>query len=308
MSLPQFPDNPDITRQDAINQIISSIASEELGMSHIINAEGEKIQYAVGTLPGRVGDATVNDVLEINDSVSSNLTTLLQNQMIVNAKLSSAINSPVLVGATGPTGAAGPTGSAQGATGPIGTQGIQGPTGPQGLNGAIGATGATGATGAAGAIGATGATGAIGATGASAPLPSPTANSAFAANTAGGLITVLVSGTNIALPNAQIIPSGYSISADNRTITVNTAGLYRLSYHLNTTAAVGIGTRLIVNSGAVSSSTISPALSLSQFSNEIELFLTAGSTVSLQVFAPILGAATLLGSGAGASLMLIQLA
>lgn len=51
MSLPKFPINPaDITRDDAINMILTSIAMEEVGLSHILNAEGEKIQYVLGTL------------------------------------------------------------------------------------------------------------------------------------------------------------------------------------------------------------------------------------------------------------------
>ena len=53
MSLPSFPVvNPPIEREDAVNQILSSIAMEELGLSHILNAEGEKLQYILGTLPG----------------------------------------------------------------------------------------------------------------------------------------------------------------------------------------------------------------------------------------------------------------
>lgn len=307
MSKPQFPEVPDLTRQDAINQIISSIASEELGLGHIINAEGEKIQYAVGTLPGRIGEADVEDVIDINDSVSSTLMTTLETQMLLNSKLAQALNSPVFMGATGASGPSGPSGSDTGATGPTGPQGVQGPTGPSGLAGAIGATGATGATGNTGASGIPGNAGANGATGPAAPVPPPTVSSAFAANTSGGLITVLTTGTNIALPNAQVIPGDFSISADNRTITVNTAGLYRISYKLNTTLAVAIGTRLIVNGGIVTGSIIPPVLSLSQFSNEVELSLPAGSTVSLQTFATILGVATLLGGGAGASLMLIRL-
>ncbi len=49
MSLPSFPVvNPPIEREDAVNQILSSIAMEELGLSHILNAEGEKLQYIPG--------------------------------------------------------------------------------------------------------------------------------------------------------------------------------------------------------------------------------------------------------------------
>ncbi len=50
MSLPSFPAvDPPIQREDAVNQILSSIAMEELGLSHILNAEGEKLQYILGT-------------------------------------------------------------------------------------------------------------------------------------------------------------------------------------------------------------------------------------------------------------------
>ena len=56
MSLPSFPNiDPPIKREDAVNQILSSIAMEELGMSHILNAEGEKLQYILGTAHRRDG-------------------------------------------------------------------------------------------------------------------------------------------------------------------------------------------------------------------------------------------------------------
>ena len=48
MSLPTFPATTGLTRENAINQILSSIAIGELAISHILNAEGEKIQYAKG--------------------------------------------------------------------------------------------------------------------------------------------------------------------------------------------------------------------------------------------------------------------
>src|SRR5690625_7369040 len=53
VSQPNIPDidpNISLTREDAINLLLTSIAMEELGLAHIINAEGEKIQYALETL------------------------------------------------------------------------------------------------------------------------------------------------------------------------------------------------------------------------------------------------------------------
>ena len=54
MSLPSFPvSDPPIEREDAVNQILSSIAMEEPGLGHILNAEGEKLQYILGSVPRR---------------------------------------------------------------------------------------------------------------------------------------------------------------------------------------------------------------------------------------------------------------
>lgn len=56
MSTPNIPDIcPDICLcfEDVIKLLLSSIALEELGLAHIINAEGEKIQSFLGTLEGQ---------------------------------------------------------------------------------------------------------------------------------------------------------------------------------------------------------------------------------------------------------------
>lgn len=53
MSMPTIPDiNTNIKRSDAVNLIIASIAAEEFALAHILNAEGEKIQYVLGTPKG----------------------------------------------------------------------------------------------------------------------------------------------------------------------------------------------------------------------------------------------------------------
>ena len=154
MSLPSFPNiDPPIKREDAVNQILSSIAMEELGMSHILNAEGEKLQYILGTLPGLSGPAaTVKDVLNANGSVKDLLETATQNQLLLKSKMQCALDTTPAQGPAGPAGATGPTG-------PAGATGATGPTGSAGVTGAAGATGATGPTGPAGATGAVGPTG-----------------------------------------------------------------------------------------------------------------------------------------------------
>ncbi|MCI8916965.1 MAG: hypothetical protein HFF26_09940 [Oscillospiraceae bacterium] len=88
MSMPSFPPHgADLTREEALTMIIASIAMEELALSHIINAEGEKLQYILGTLPGAKPCAAPQDVLAVNKSVASLLDVVAQNQMLLKNKL-----------------------------------------------------------------------------------------------------------------------------------------------------------------------------------------------------------------------------
>ena len=89
MSMPSFPPNgADMTREEALTMIIASIAMEELALSHILNAEGEKLQYILGTLPGTTGPcACPQDVLAVNKSVTALVEAVSQNQMLLKNKL-----------------------------------------------------------------------------------------------------------------------------------------------------------------------------------------------------------------------------
>lgn len=137
MSQPTFPSDPNtLTREGAINQILSSIAMEELGLSHIINAEGEKLQYILGTLSGATAPgASIEQVLQANDSVQKLLQTVSTNQMLLKTKMADALSTSVSP-SPGVTGICecepGPTGPA-GAIGQDGTTGATGATGPRGL-------------------------------------------------------------------------------------------------------------------------------------------------------------------------------
>lgn len=94
MSMPSFPQNgADLTREEALTMIIASIAMEELALSHIINAEGEKLQYILGTLPGTKPCACPQDVLAVNKSVASLLDVVAQNQMLLKSKLEKVLEA-----------------------------------------------------------------------------------------------------------------------------------------------------------------------------------------------------------------------
>lgn len=370
MSQPTFPQiEPPLTREGSLNEIIASIAMEELSLSHILNAEGEKLQYVLGTLPGLDEAAAFEEVIRVNQSVQDTLSGIVAQQMVLSAKLGAALNAPIAPGPAGPTGAAGPTGQAQGITGPTGATGATGatgptgatgatgpdgaagltgatgptgpdgaagltgatgPTGPDGTAGATGPTGATGATGADGAAGATGPTGAdgvtgvIGSTGAAgaagvtgaagatgatgATGPNPTATAGFAANTQGSTILVALGGSPVPLPNAQVLSPDITANAGNTVFTVATAGTYQISYRVNTTLSLLMGTRLVINGANNTPSTIAPVVSTSHFENQIKVTLPANSTITLQMYpAAVAGTAILVGGGAGASLTIIRL-
>ena len=229
MSLPSFPNiDPPIQRENAVNQILSSIAMEELGLSNILNTEGEKLQYILGTLPGLSGPAaTVEDVLSANESVRDLLNTAVQNQLFLKSKMQEALEASPLRGPAGPNGPAGPAGAA-------------GATGAAGAAGAAGATGATGATGAEGPAGANlfGPDGPTGPTGPAGPAGPVIIDFAYAANTSPAAIPV---NGLVPLPSDQVKAKSITISPDNTKFTVKAAGVYQVGYVINTEKALTTG-------------------------------------------------------------------
>ena len=91
MSQPNLPDfNPEIgiSRDDAVNLLLVSIAMEELGLAHIINAEGEKIQHSLGTLHETSQPSSMRDILAVNESAQNMLSTLMKKELVLDNKLS----------------------------------------------------------------------------------------------------------------------------------------------------------------------------------------------------------------------------
>ncbi|GAV13094.1 exosporium glycoprotein BclB-related protein [Paenibacillus sp. NAIST15-1] len=215
-----------VTRDDAINLLLSSIALEELGLSHIINAEGEKIQFALGTLPGVTSPpATISDILLVNQSVRDTIQDLTKKEFLLQNKLDSILSTPISVGPTGPTGPTGPSTGVTGTTGATGATGAAGVTGATGATGAAGVTGATGATGGAGATGATGTTGVTGAIGATG-----------ATGTTGATGVTGVPGTGAIIPFASGVPVLLTTLAGG---LVGTGGLIGFGNSAPTVSALG---------------------------------------------------------------------
>ena len=90
MSLPEFPKpGTTFTRDQALDAILTSIAMEEVALSHIINAEGEKIQYILKC--AKANRANVCDVLEVNESAASLLEQVNDMQITLKNKLRLAL-------------------------------------------------------------------------------------------------------------------------------------------------------------------------------------------------------------------------
>lgn len=95
-TIPQITPSISINRTQVINLLLASIALEELGLAHIINAEGEKIQAVLGTLPGLSITATsISGLMSINREVRRTLQTVIKSQMLLQFKLEDILEIPL---------------------------------------------------------------------------------------------------------------------------------------------------------------------------------------------------------------------
>ncbi|MFS0556284.1 hypothetical protein [Brevibacillus sp. 179-C9.3 HS] len=89
MSIPTVPNiTPEIIlkRNEVLNLLLTSIALEEIGLSHIINAEGEKIQKLV-----KEQCLSLSDALVLSNSVERMLRNVIHTEMLLQFKLEDII-------------------------------------------------------------------------------------------------------------------------------------------------------------------------------------------------------------------------
>ena len=88
MGMPNIPNitpNINVNREQVINILLASIALEELGLAHIINAEGEKIQAVLACKP------TLADLICIDKSVDKMLKDIIKKEMLLQMKFENVL-------------------------------------------------------------------------------------------------------------------------------------------------------------------------------------------------------------------------
>ena len=88
MSMPNIPDiTPEINicREDVITLLLASVAMEEMGLAHILNAESEKIQYALQQK--ECGKLSVEELKELNKNVQQMVDAISRLQMLLQMKM-----------------------------------------------------------------------------------------------------------------------------------------------------------------------------------------------------------------------------
>ncbi|MGL4848563.1 MAG: hypothetical protein ACRC28_06490 [Clostridium sp.] len=109
MSMPNIPDvKPEINldMEDSVKLLLNSIAMEELGLSHIINAEGEKLQYVLKTLEEKAKKCyecsmctgykkgvreDLEYIFKVNESINNTMKTVFRSQTFLQMKLENVL-------------------------------------------------------------------------------------------------------------------------------------------------------------------------------------------------------------------------
>ncbi len=90
MSMPNIPDitpDIDISFEEAVNLLLTSIAMEEVSLSKLIESESDKVKHVLDK--HFCGEYSAQDILSINDSVNSLFTNMIKMQMLLQSKLES---------------------------------------------------------------------------------------------------------------------------------------------------------------------------------------------------------------------------
>ncbi|MFD2443227.1 hypothetical protein ACFSO7_04430 [Bacillus sp. CGMCC 1.16607] len=92
MSMPTIPAEPHRpNRNEVIIDLLESIALEEIALSHIMNAEAEKIQAFVGKCHDFPTNPTSCEIIKFNKGVTQLLETIVMKEWLLLRKLENVL-------------------------------------------------------------------------------------------------------------------------------------------------------------------------------------------------------------------------
>ncbi len=92
MSMPKIDPGEGICAEQALADVIETIALQEAGLSHIINAEGEILQYFVDPNSSAARRFTTEEMATANSSIEALLNAISAFEQSLNAKLQTAVS------------------------------------------------------------------------------------------------------------------------------------------------------------------------------------------------------------------------
>ncbi|MCK8823777.1 hypothetical protein [Fuchsiella alkaliacetigena] len=87
MSAPEIPER---TQEEALTDLLESIALEETALAHILNAEGKKIQAIAGMM--EEGTITSEEAIEQQEAIIRMLRMPIKKQMLLQFKLEDVLD------------------------------------------------------------------------------------------------------------------------------------------------------------------------------------------------------------------------
>lgn len=88
MSAPEIPER---TQEEALTDLLESIALEETALAHILNAEGEKIQVIAQMIAD--GEIDSEDAIEQQETIMRMLRMPIKQQMLLQFKLEDVLDA-----------------------------------------------------------------------------------------------------------------------------------------------------------------------------------------------------------------------
>lgn len=126
-----------------------------------------------------------------------------------------------------------------------------------------------------------------------------------AQNTGGTELAVTPAGTLVPLPDNQVLEN-FTANAANDTFTAEEAGVYLLTYTVNTDQQEDISARILLNGTELAGTAVVPTTTDNMYSVTTLVTLAEGDTISLQLYDAT--DTITLQDGVGASLTLIKIA